>query len=102
MTRSLPVLLVGAFAPETISIIENLPSREERALKLEDESSKKFRRFTDHLQDKISHNITADEVETVIQSGFDSGEFCKDLPTLASPNAIRSYAYAILKAKYKR
>lgn len=99
-TGSLPIIIAATLTPEIISVIVNLPSKEERVLKMRDESTKKFNRFLGRLQDNISANITAEEVKAIIQGGFDSGLYCENLPNLASPAKIRKHVKKALKAKY--
>lgn len=100
VTGSLPIILAASLTPAAISLIVNLPSKEERVLKLADESSKQFDRFLGRLQKKVSANITAQEVEALIQDGFASGEFCENMPNLHSPMDIRKHVKKALKAKY--
>jgi len=95
-----PVFLVAALTPAAVSIIVNLPSQEERVLRLRDESTKQFTRFVGRLQNHISPDITAKEVESIIENGFNSGEYCKNLPNLHSPMDIRKDVRKTLKAKY--
>lgn len=99
-TGSLPIVLAATLTPTIISFIMNAPSKEERALRLRDETSKQFTRFVARMQNKVSANITAEEVEEVIQSGFNSGVYCDNLPDLANPRQIRKYAKDVLKTRY--
>jgi len=85
--------------PVTISIIKNIPKKEERALRLEKETSRQLARFTSRMQRKISPVVTQEEISEIIQSGFDRGDFCKDISKLAGPAKIRKYVKAELKRR---
>ncbi len=55
---------------------------------------------TKELSERINFNSTNDEVKAVIQSGFDSGLYCDNLPDLSSPMEVRQHVKKTLKAKY--
>ena len=95
-----PYIFIAAFTPVAISIIVNAPSKEERVLRLRNESSKQFTRFLERLQNHVSPDITAAEVEAIIENGFKSGLYCENLPNLHSPMDIRKDVRKTLKAKY--
>lgn len=99
-TGSLPILLVGALTPTVISEIKNLPSREERIARLRDESKRQHQRFMKGIHNKISPDISDDEVAEIIQGGFDSGLFCDGMPELYSPSEIKKHVKKVLVEKY--
>lgn len=99
-TASVPVLAIGMLTPATISVIKNIPKKEERALRLEQETSRQLTRFVEKLQRKVSPLVTSEEVVSIIRTGFDSGEFCKDVSKLARPSKIRKFVKDQLKLKY--
>lgn len=99
-TGSLPILLAGALTPAAISAIKNLDSKEERISKLRDESQRSHKRFMKSINKKISAEISDDEVAEIIQSGFDSGLYCDDMPELFSPSDIKKHVRKVLEEKY--
>lgn len=99
-TVSAPVVVVGVLTPQVISIIKNLPSREERIQKLQEESSASFKRYIKRLKRDISEDVTPEEVSEIIQAGFDSGLYCQDLPKVYSPRQIRKHVRELMAEKY--
>jgi hypothetical protein len=88
---TIPLFFVGALTPQVISMIVNAPNKEEKALELLDESTKRLDRFTKRMQRKISKDITNEDIIKLTQNGFDNGYFCSELPKLKSPAEIRKY-----------
>lgn len=102
VTGSLPIVLVATLTPTIISELKNIPSKEERALRLQKESAKQLSRFVKRLKKKVSPEISSQEVIEVIQAGLDNGDFCKDASNLDGPSKIRKYVKSKLKAKYAK
>jgi len=88
---TIPLFFVGALTPQVVSIVVNSPNREERALELLNESTKRLNRFTKRMQRQISRDITNEDIIKLTQNGFDNGFFCSELPKLMSPAEIRKY-----------
>lgn len=101
LSGSAPVIIAATVTPAMISMIKNLPSREEKALKLQSEVSKGHKRYVKRLQKEVSERITSEEVVSLLEEGFNSGLFCDNLPKLASSHDIRKHVRDILEARYE-
>lgn len=101
LTGSLPIVLAATLTPSAINFIVNATDKEERALRLLDESQRSHKGFVRKLQKKISENITEEQVSELIAEGFASGAFCSDLPKLYSARKIKKHVKAILEAQYQ-
>lgn len=99
---STPVTVGFFLAPAAISIVKNLPSRQEKVLALTKVGNEKFNKFVKKLQKKISPEITAEEVSKIIEDGFNSGKYCENLPKFATRAQIKKMIKKELKKVHSK
>lgn len=97
---SLPIGLPLFLGPAAISMIKNAPSRAERVDRLQDEARGLHKRFVKKLKNKVSADITSEEVLGEIQYLFDSGKACDKLPKLYSVRKLKKEVTETLKRRY--
>lgn len=96
-----PVVGLALLAPSVgLSIYSELPSKEEKILRITEEGNRHLLKFTKHLQKKISSDITSEEVIGIVRDGLDSGLFCQDFPELYSPSEVKDHVRDVMKLKY--
>ena len=101
MSLGSPVIGLSLLVPTLgLSIYSDLPSKEERVLRITEEGNRHLIQFTKHLQNKISSDITSDEVLGVIRDGLDSGLFCQDFPHIYSAGEVKDHVKSVMKSKY--
>lgn len=90
-------LLVPAIG---LSVYSDLPSKEERVLRILEEGNRNLVKLTKKLQKKVSSDVTAEEVLGVVRDGLDSGLFCQEFPHIYSPKEVKEHVEEVLKSKY--
>lgn len=96
-----PITAAILAAPTAGALIYgSIASREQRAMSLADDTSKRFSRLVKRAQRRIDEGITEEEVLEVVESGFDNGVYCRRLPKTYNFRQIRSYTLERLEKKY--
>lgn len=101
VTLAAPVVGVSMLVPTiALSVYSDLPSKEERVLRIIEEGNRHLARLTKKLQKKVSSDVTADEVQEILKDGLESGLFCQDFPHIYSPSEVKEHVEDVLKSKY--
>lgn len=101
VTLGAPVVGVAMLVPTIgLSVYSDLPSREERVLRILDEGNRQLVKLTKKLRKNVSTDVTAEEVLGIVRDGLDSGLFCQDFPHIYSPSDVKEHVEDVLRQKY--
>jgi hypothetical protein len=81
-------------------IYTSTASKEEKVLRLTEESNKQLKKLVKKLNKKISCEITEEEVRTVIQKGLEDGTFCRNFPQLYTVGDIKKHVEQMMIIKH--
>jgi hypothetical protein len=97
-----PFVSLGFMAGSAgLSIYAGRDPRESKALDMRDDEGHVIHRLARKYQREISCDITAFEIMSIVNEGFESGQFCENFPKLYSDKDVRRFLARTLRERHQ-